>query len=184
MFPFERLQFYLKHSYNDLVVNSQRTIFGLFCISAGVAAIVGLLTLGVMVEDTLAGNLQESNRGDISITPQFDFEEDDEEDDPSAFAFSPEEVAEFTAWFAEQENVAVEDLCTDATDLCVTSQLSTTFSLIFPDDGGVDFAAIFAVDTNQYPLYGEIETDEGEDETPLAEALAHETAEEFRIPVV
>ncbi|MFN8447480.1 MAG: ABC transporter permease [Anaerolineae bacterium] len=64
---FENFSFYLRHSINDLRVNGQRTFFALLCIAAGVAAIVSLQTLAVMIQNTLVGGLQESNRGDISI---------------------------------------------------------------------------------------------------------------------
>ena len=177
MFSFERLQFYIKHSYNDLLVNGQRTLFGLFCISSGVAAIVGLLTLGVMVSDTLSGNLQESNRGDLSITPLFLFGDNEESDtngdgDDFESTFTPAQVGRMTEWFAEQEGVAVEDVCTDATDLCITSQLSYGASLVFFEDG-VDFTAIFAVDTEQYPLYGDVETDDGNSLTDLIDVQSY-----------
>src|SRR5690554_1475913 len=65
----EKLRFYLRHSLNDLRVNGQRTLFALLYIAAGVAAIVSLQTLGVMIEDTLTGSVQESNRGDIRLAP-------------------------------------------------------------------------------------------------------------------
>ncbi len=61
----EQLRFYIRHSLNDLRVNGRRTIFALLCVAAGVAAIVSLQTLGVMIQDTLTGNLQATNRGDI-----------------------------------------------------------------------------------------------------------------------
>jgi ABC-type antimicrobial peptide transport system permease subunit len=64
----EKLRFYTRHSFNDLRVNGQRTIFALLCIAAGVAAIVSLQTLGVMIKDTLTGSIQESNRGDMRIS--------------------------------------------------------------------------------------------------------------------
>jgi putative ABC transport system permease protein len=67
----QKLRFYTRHSFNDLRVNGQRTIFALLCIAAGVAAIVSLQTLGVMIKDTLTGNLQESNRGDIRISKEW-----------------------------------------------------------------------------------------------------------------
>jgi putative ABC transport system permease protein len=77
----EKLRFYLSHSINDLQVNGQRTLFALLCIASGVAAIVSLQTLGVMIEDTLTGSLQESNRGDMRIYPyQWEEEGDDTRD--------------------------------------------------------------------------------------------------------
>lgn len=70
----DRWSFYLRHSINDLRVNGKRTIFALLCIAAGVAAIVSLQTLAVMIGDTLTGNLQESNRGDIKFRALTDFD--------------------------------------------------------------------------------------------------------------
>jgi ABC-type antimicrobial peptide transport system permease subunit len=67
----EKLRFYTRHSFNDLSVNGQRTLFALLCIAAGVAAIVSLQTLGVMIKDTLTGSIQASNRGDIRISVAF-----------------------------------------------------------------------------------------------------------------
>lgn len=63
----EKFRFYIKHSMNDLRVNGQRTLFAILCIAVGVAAIVSLQTLGVMIQDTLTGNLRESNKGDIQF---------------------------------------------------------------------------------------------------------------------
>lgn len=170
MFSFERLRFYITHSINDLVVSGQRTLFGLFCIAAGVAAIVGLLTLGDMVENTLTGSLQESNRGDIRIAPEFVFDDEEssgDDDDQSNFDFTPQEVDAFIAWFAERENVPIEDNCTDAVNLCVSPQLSFPGFFVFHDDEQ-NLLQSFAVDTQTYPLYGTIETEQGQ---TLAEAI-------------
>jgi ABC-type antimicrobial peptide transport system permease subunit len=63
----EQLGFYARHSITDLRVNRQRTFFALLCIAAGVAAIVSLGTLAAMIQNTLTGNLQVSNRGDVQV---------------------------------------------------------------------------------------------------------------------
>ncbi|MEO8611028.1 MAG: FtsX-like permease family protein [Chloroflexota bacterium] len=70
----EKLNFYFRHSLNDLRVNGQRTFFALLCIAAGVAAVVSLQTVAIMIGDTLTGNLQQTNRGDIQVAlnPSFD----------------------------------------------------------------------------------------------------------------
>jgi ABC-type antimicrobial peptide transport system permease subunit len=65
---FEKLHFYIQHSLNDLRVNGQRTFFALLCIAAGVAAVVSLQTVGIMMADTLTGNLQQANRSDIQVS--------------------------------------------------------------------------------------------------------------------
>jgi predicted lysophospholipase L1 biosynthesis ABC-type transport system permease subunit len=77
----EKLRFYTRHSMNDLRVNGQRTLFVLLCIAAGVAAIVSLQTLGVMIEDTLTGSLQEANRGDMRASLFFEFNHSEEEEE-------------------------------------------------------------------------------------------------------
>jgi ABC-type antimicrobial peptide transport system permease subunit len=63
----DRLQFFLRHAVAHLRRERQRTLFVLFCISAGVAAVVSLRTMGLMVSDALARDLQLANRGDIAI---------------------------------------------------------------------------------------------------------------------
>lgn len=85
----EKFTFYFKHAFNDLRVNGQRTFFALLCIAAGVAAIVSLQTLAVMIENTLTGNLQQQNRGDLALSyyygdnVQMSFGDDEEfNDDP------------------------------------------------------------------------------------------------------
>jgi ABC-type antimicrobial peptide transport system permease subunit len=71
----EQFRFYLSHSFNDLKVNKRLTFFALLSVAAGVAAIVSLQTLALMISNTLEINLQENNRGDISVIVQIlDFE--------------------------------------------------------------------------------------------------------------
>jgi len=69
----EQLRFYLTHSLNDLRVNRSLSFFAFLSIAAGVAAIVSLQTLGIMINDTLTGNLQQTNRGDIQVSLASDF---------------------------------------------------------------------------------------------------------------
>jgi len=77
---FERIQFYFTHSLNDLRVNRQLSFFALLSIAAGVAAIVSLQTLGIMITDTLTGNLQSTNRGDIQVRLLSDFGSDKDQE--------------------------------------------------------------------------------------------------------
>lgn len=64
----KHLGFYFRHALSHMNRNRQRTLFVLFCIAVGVAAVVSLRTLGLMIGDALTGNLQETNRGDMVIT--------------------------------------------------------------------------------------------------------------------
>jgi ABC-type antimicrobial peptide transport system permease subunit len=59
--------FYLRYAAKHLLRERQRTLFVLFCIAAGVAAIVALRTLSQMMRDALTGDLQASNRGDLAV---------------------------------------------------------------------------------------------------------------------
>lgn len=62
------LAFFIRHSLSNMNHNRQRTALVLLSIAAGVAAIVSMQTLGLMVGDSLTGNLQARNRGDIVVT--------------------------------------------------------------------------------------------------------------------
>lgn len=60
-------RFYWEHALRDIKRNRQRTLFALFCIAAGVAAVVSLGMLGVMIEDALTVNVAALNRGDLQV---------------------------------------------------------------------------------------------------------------------
>ena len=62
------LRFYFEHSLHDLTRNRLRTAFALFCVAAGVAAIVALRTLGLAIGDTLVTNIAGTLHGDMMIT--------------------------------------------------------------------------------------------------------------------
>jgi len=66
--------FYLSHSLRDLMRNGARTVFALFCIATGVAAVVALQSLALMIGDELTINLAELNRGDIQIVASNDMD--------------------------------------------------------------------------------------------------------------
>lgn len=176
----ERLKFYIKHSANDLKVNGIRTLFGLFCIAAGVAAIVSLLTLGVMIEDTLSGGLQESNRGDIRHVP-FLFSDEGEGDFQSNLDRAEDEgiVEEFNftevgkdrilAWYADYFNVSPDVNCAASAPFCITYRLETgqSSSGSFISSFGNGDASVnriterFIVETDYYPLYGKVLSEDG-----------------------
>ncbi|MGD9101286.1 MAG: FtsX-like permease family protein, partial [Anaerolineae bacterium] len=94
----------------------QRTLFVLFCIAAGVAAVVSLRTLGLMIEGALTGNMQAANRGDMVIrTPLsiddadttvdrtlFELQGSDVVESAQDFVFSASGIARIEAWAAEQ----------------------------------------------------------------------------------
>jgi ABC-type antimicrobial peptide transport system permease subunit len=63
-----RILFYLRYAARNLRRNLRWTLFAVFSIAAGVAAIVALRSLGLAIGDSLVGSARDSIRGDITIT--------------------------------------------------------------------------------------------------------------------
>ncbi|MCC6616540.1 MAG: ABC transporter permease [Anaerolineae bacterium] len=63
-----QLVFYLRYAARNLSRNLRWTLFAVFSIGAGVAAIVALRSLGLAIGDSLVDNARISNRGDITIS--------------------------------------------------------------------------------------------------------------------
>jgi putative ABC transport system permease protein len=172
----ERLRFYLTHSINDLRINGQRTFFALLCIAAGVGAIVSLQTLSTMITDTLSGNLQESNRGDIQIFARYDFDEKPEiidqgldsglihqENEFADTIFTVKGVETLEAWFNVQYPGSTVSYRQGITDF--TSAINVSSS---SGDTESNFVSPFIIEADQYPLFGVVESEQGE---PLANLL-------------
>ncbi len=154
----ERLRFYTQHSLNDLRVNGRRTLFALLCIAAGVAAIVSLQTLAVMMNNTLTGSLQESNRGDLRVTPgdrwsQYVIETEEDSLEGNIF-FTPEGVEHIQAWFDEHYPGAT------ITYRQAVYGFGVAWSASIPERNTYkSFIYNFIVDSDEYPVYGTVETD-------------------------
>ncbi len=177
----EKLQFYIRHSLNDLRVNGQRTVFALLCIAAGVAAIVSLQTLGVMMEDSLTGSLQESNRGDIRIFPS----QEDENDtnamrqrgetegvivDGGSFGesyFPASGIGTVMTWFSQHYPGA------EVTYRQTLGDSNAAISISVPEKDTEKMPVFpFIVDAQVYPFYGERVDEDG---TPLGDLLQQPT---------
>ena len=168
----EQLRFYFRHSLNDLRVNKQRTLFALLCIAAGVAAIVSLQTLGVMIEDSLTGSLQESNKGDIRLSVSYGelsgrLQRGEEEGVIASGGmfggniFTPEGVQIVGDWLAEHYPG------TTITYLQALGGPSSGMTISNPrNDSEQTFVSPFIVEVDRYPLYGARKTEDG---TPLSE---------------
>ncbi|MGQ9850976.1 MAG: ABC transporter permease [Aggregatilineaceae bacterium] len=164
----EKLKFYTRHSLNDLRVNKQRTLFALLCIAAGVAAIVSLQTLGLMIEDTLTGSLQESNRGDIRLTAQggelssrVQRARDEGLIAPAGGfggnVFTPQGIETIGAWFSENYPGTVLTYRQALTSVTAGTVVSNP-----RNDEEQTFVTPYIVEIARYPLYGERRTEEGE----------------------
>ena len=62
----ERGCFYGHYALRNLWREGRRSAFALFCVAAGVAAIVALETLGLALGEALTGNARAGNRGDVA----------------------------------------------------------------------------------------------------------------------
>lgn len=59
--------FYLSYAFRNLRRSGRWTLFGIFCIAAGVATVVALRSLGLAIADSLVDNVRVSNHGDITL---------------------------------------------------------------------------------------------------------------------
>lgn len=168
-----RIGFFIKHSLNDLRVNKQRTLFALLCIAAGVAAIVSLQTLAVMMNKTLTGSLQESNRGDIRLTPSgtwasYTIEIEDGIQIEGNHVFTPKGVDHIREWLDDNYPGS-----TVTYRHAVTGGFAVAMSASIPArDTYKTFIYNYIVDARTYPLYGSVRTKNGKD---LADLLKEPT---------
>ena len=66
------LLFYIKHSLRSLQRERRRSLFAIFAIAVGVAAIVGLQSLGLSLNDSVTRDIQATHQGDIVVSSQND----------------------------------------------------------------------------------------------------------------
>lgn len=159
---FERLQFYIRHSINDMRVNRQRTLFALLCIAAGVAAIVSMQTLAYIINNTLDESVQETNRGDLRLTPingwspYITENAPDDEDMGGGLSFTPAGIEFFQSWL--DENYPGSELTYQQIMPGING-----FILNIPERDTYKVPVFnFVVDAAKYPLYGRVETDDGQ----------------------
>jgi putative ABC transport system permease protein len=192
----DKIRFYFQHSFNDLKVNAQRTLFALLCIAAGVAAIVSLQTLAVMIGSTLQGNLQENNRGDIQVQPVIDFFEGDDDgiqtalDDGllveqtlsffgqefSQYAVSPAGLEAIQAWANDHTTSGTVELTyrqpvTNPASVFLGGGTGTTVINVATGEK-VDQLSPVMIDGAVYPFYSDVQTVDGQ---PLADVLQSST---------
>ena len=192
----ENLSFYIRHSVNDLRVNGQRTFFALLCIAAGVAAIVSLQTLAVMISDTLTGNLQKNNRGDIAATVQSNFGADGDDtvmdEAVAAGDLFKEESNVFgqqsSTYYITQQGIDnlqawLEERYPDQVEITYANSLVDSLAVFFGGGGAsnlnvtesgtqVSSAIPVMIDSSVYPFY---DTTLSEDGTPLDDLLNEPT---------
>jgi putative ABC transport system permease protein len=130
-------RFYGHYALRNLWREGQRSAFALFCVAAGVAAIVALQILGLALGEALTGNAQAGNRGDVAaILGGDEF-------------FTPEQMAAF-------EQLVERGAATGLTLRYRTQELP--FSRLESEGAGKGLLVeSFLVDPAAYPFYGQIE---------------------------
>ena len=94
-----RLRFYFTYALRNIRRGGRWTTLAVLCISAGVATVVALRSLGLAVGDTLTNNVRIEIKGDLLIRNDNIFGGFGSSD-PNAF--SPAELAALLAWVEEQ----------------------------------------------------------------------------------
>lgn len=165
------IPFFIRQGWSNLTSNRQRSLFALFSIAVGVAAVVSLRTLGLMIGDSLTRNLQASNHGDMVVTvPVFTIASGGDYDASlveagddlfGADAFSDAGIERMRIWAAGK-----------GYEMTVASR-GTAPIRIRPEGLAEESEAAFTyfIDPERYPLYGETEFIAPRDMT-LAQALA------------
>lgn len=193
---FEKLRFYVTHSFNDLRVNQRLTFFAILSIAAGVAAIVSLQTLSIMIADTLEQNLQAGNRGDVSA--QISSEGPNADDSKFAayvesgtlseeklsffgqsapiYTLSPQGIKELQAWidssdFAGQVEFTYRIALSNLFSVFTGSGRGTTLA---DTETGTESSQVspVVIDPKAYPYYSEVVTIDGQ---ALADVLQSST---------
>ena len=154
-----KIGFFITHSLNDLRVNKQRTLFALLCIAASVAAMVSLQTLAVMINDTLTGSLQESNRGDLRITPSSSWGANTTRLEDGMFsdvALNSTGRQRIQDWFNEYYPGAIITYRQPLNGFGVGWTVSD-----LDRDTDKSFIMNFIIEANTYPVYGSVKSLDG-----------------------
>ncbi|MBN1563679.1 MAG: FtsX-like permease family protein [Anaerolineae bacterium] len=169
----ERLNFYIRHSLNDMRVNRQRTLFALLCIAAGVAAIVSMQTLAHIITDTLDASVQETNRGDLRFRPSSRWDQyivESNETGEHQLVFTAAGLDYLQNWL--DENYPGSEITYQQT-LVSENDLPAGFILSIPDRDTYKLPVFnYVIEADRYPLYGRVKALDG---TTLRDLLQEPT---------
>ena len=133
-----RLLFYIKHAFRSLQRELRRSIFAAFAIAAGVAAIVGLQSLGLSIDDSVTKDIQATHQADVVVSSN---------DDP----FSPQVRARL-------DDLASQGRFVEWTYFYVANPDRPSF---IASSKGLESEPLkwlqpYLVEPDKYPLYGEV----------------------------
>lgn len=95
-----RLGFYFGYAYRNIRRGGRWTTLAIFCIAAGVAAVVALRSLGLSIGETLQSDVRQNNKGDVRL-----IKDTGDNPDSQALLFGGSDLA----FFSPEEIAAVED---------------------------------------------------------------------------
>ena len=154
----ERLGFYFRYALRNIQRGGRWTALAILCITAGVATVVALRSMGLAIGDTLTNNVRIETKGDLLIRSSESFGDFGGADDQP---FTPAQLDQIQAW-AETENAKT------------TAFMSGRNVQITKADGGQfgrpSFIGSYFIDPQTYPPTHDIRALDPPD-VPLAELL-------------
>ena len=154
----ERLGFYFRYALRNIQRGGRWTALAILCITAGVATVVALRSMGLAIGDTLTNNVRIETKGDLLIRSSESFGDFGGADDQP---FTPAQLDQIQAW-AETKNAKT------------TAFMSGRNVQITKADGGQfgrpSFIGSYFIDPQTYPPTHDIRALDPPD-VPLAELL-------------
>ncbi len=154
----ERLGFYFRYALRNIQRGGRWTALAVLCITAGVATVVALRSMGLAIGDTLTNNVRIETKGDLLIRSSESFGDFGGADDQP---FTPAQLDQIQAW-AETKNAKT------------TAFMSGRNVQITKADGGQfgrpSFIGSYFIDPQTYPPTHDIRALDPPD-VPLAELL-------------
>ena len=154
----ERLGFYFRYALRNIQRGGRWTALAILCITAGVATVVALRSMGLAIGDTLTNNVRIETKGDLLIRSSESFGDFGGADDQP---FTPAQLQQIQTW-AETKNAKT------------TAFMSGRNVQITKADGGQfgrpSFIGSYFIDPQTYPPTHDIRALDPPD-VPLAELL-------------
>ena len=154
----ERLGFYFRYALRNIQRGGRWTALAILCITAGVATVVALRSMGLAIGDTLTNNVRIETKGDLLIRSSESFGDFGGADDQP---FTPAQLDQIQTW-AETKNAKT------------TAFMSGRNVQITKADGGQfgrpSFIGSYFIDPQTYPPTHDIRALDPPD-VPLAELL-------------
>ena len=149
----DRLLFYLKHALRSLQRERRRSLFAIFAIAVGVAAIVSLQSLGLSIRDSVTEDIQATHQADVVVSTNSDE------------GFSPEQKSAL-------DGLASRGRFDDWTWFFLANPDRPSFVAASDELEAqpLQWLQPYLVEPGNYPLYGEIRSIEPDD-VPLSRLL-------------